>query len=54
MERASLWMRGSGTEPVFRVMADVEGLNTALHDRLLGWHRAMLNEADSAGGQSAG
>jgi phosphoglucomutase len=47
-ERASLWMRGSGTEPVFRVMADVEGLNTALHDRLLGWHRAMLNEADSA------
>jgi phosphoglucomutase len=46
-ERASLWMRGSGTEPVFRVMADVEGQNTLLHDWLLEWHRAMLNEADS-------
>jgi phosphoglucomutase len=47
-ERASLWMRGSGTEPVFRVMADVEGANKPFHDRLLEWHRAMLNEADSA------
>jgi phosphoglucomutase len=47
-ERSSLWMRGSGTEPVFRVLADVEGSNRPLHDRLLEWHRAMLNEADSA------
>jgi phosphoglucomutase len=47
-ERASLWMRGSGTEPVFRVMADVEGANGPFHDELLEWHRAMLAEADSA------
>jgi phosphoglucomutase len=47
-ERASLWMRGSGTEPVFRVMADIEGSNSALHDELLEWHRSMLHEADSA------
>ncbi|MDR3356898.1 MAG: phosphatidylglycerol lysyltransferase [Spirochaetaceae bacterium] len=45
-DRASLWMRGSGTEPVFRVMADVEGLAPALHDELLAWHRGMVLEAD--------
>jgi phosphomannomutase len=40
-------MRGSGTEPVFRIMADVEGANLHLHDSLLEWHRAMLTEADN-------
>jgi phosphoglucomutase len=44
-ESASLWMRGSLTEPVFRVMADVEGANPALHRELLDWHRAMALEA---------
>ncbi|MDR2796443.1 MAG: phosphatidylglycerol lysyltransferase [Spirochaetaceae bacterium] len=47
MDYASLWMRGSGTEPVFRVMADVEGVNPALHDRLLAWHRGMVLESQS-------
>jgi phosphoglucomutase len=44
-ECASLWMRGSGTEPVFRVMADVEGVNPVLHRQLLDWHRDMALEA---------
>jgi phosphoglucomutase len=43
-DRASIWMRGSGTEPVFRVMADVEGANPALHDELLAWQRGMILE----------
>jgi phosphoglucomutase len=45
MTRASIWMRGSGTEPVFRVMADVEGANTDMERRLLAWHRGMVLEA---------
>ena len=52
--RAFLWMRGSGTEPVFRVMADVDvescgSLEGAreLHDYLLTWHREMVRAADS-------
>jgi phosphoglucomutase len=47
---ASLWMRGSGTEPVFRVMADVEGANPVLHDQLLTWHRGMVLECQSQAG----
>jgi phosphoglucomutase len=45
-DRAAVWMRGSGTEPVFRVMADVEGANPALHDELLAWQRGMVLAAD--------
>jgi phosphoglucomutase len=48
-DRAALWMRGSGTEPVFRVMADVEGVNHALHDELLAWQRYMVLAADADG-----
>ena len=44
---ASIWMRGSGTEPVLRVMADVEGVNPALHDELLAWQRGMVLKAQS-------
>ncbi|MFP4562057.1 MAG: phosphatidylglycerol lysyltransferase [Spirochaetia bacterium] len=50
--RAFLWMRGSGTEPVFRVLVDVdaEGCGsmekaTELHDYLLEWNREMVREA---------
>ncbi|MDR2659701.1 MAG: phosphatidylglycerol lysyltransferase [Spirochaetaceae bacterium] len=43
---ASIWMRGSGTEPVFRVMADVDAGNSALERALLSWHRGMVLEAD--------
>ena len=40
-----LWMRGSGTEPVFRVMTDIEGNNPKGMTDLLQWHRGMVAEA---------
>ncbi len=43
---AYLWMRGSGTEPVFRVMTDIKGDKPEQMHELLDWHRAMV--ADSA------
>ncbi|NBC28455.1 MAG: hypothetical protein GVY29_00510, partial [Spirochaetes bacterium] len=39
---AFIWMRGSGTEPVYRVLADVRGDDTAFHDELLAWHTEMV------------
>lgn len=42
-----LWMRGSGTEPVFRVLVDCAGRDRSRHDRLLEWHRGMINRADT-------
>jgi phosphomannomutase len=45
--RAFLWMRGSGTEPVFRLLVDVEGERPELFDYLLNWQRSMIEEADS-------
>jgi phosphoglucomutase len=45
-ECASLWMRGSGTEPVFRVMADVAGADVGFERELLEWQRDMVTEAD--------
>jgi phosphoglucomutase len=44
--RAFLWMRGSGTESVFRVMADVEGGKAADEEYLLDWHVALVRAAD--------
>ncbi|AEV30516.1 phosphomannomutase [Sphaerochaeta pleomorpha str. Grapes] len=41
-----IWMRGSGTEPVFRVMADCEGSSQKRHDYLLAWQRDMIAKAD--------
>ncbi|HOX33888.1 MAG TPA: hypothetical protein PLB91_16275 [Spirochaetales bacterium] len=46
--RAFLWMRGSATEPVFRVMADVAGGLPADEEYLLDWHKAMVGAADRA------
>jgi phosphoglucomutase len=43
---ASIWMRGSATEPVFRVMADVEGTDRQLERSLIEWQRSMTIEAD--------
>ena len=43
---AYLWMRGSGTEPVFRVMTDIKGNDPEGMRELLDWHRRMV--ADSA------
>lgn len=45
-EAGFIWMRGSKTEPVFRVMADVRGARS-VEQYLLAWHRAILAEADS-------
>ena len=45
--RAFVWMRGSGTESVFRVMADVEGGRPEDEEYLLAWHTAMVRAADA-------
>jgi phosphoglucomutase len=44
---ACVWMRGSGTEPVFRVMADAEGPDKRLERELIEWQRRMVLEADA-------
>lgn len=46
LPRAFLWMRGSGTEPVFRVMADIDGGRAIDEEYLLAWHTALVREAD--------
>lgn len=43
---AFIWMRGSGTEPVFRIMCDVKGNNPEMEKALLSWETEMLLEAD--------
>ena len=43
---AFIWMRGSGTEPVFRILCDVRGNNPELEHKLLEWETAMLLKAD--------
>jgi phosphoglucomutase len=40
-------MRGSGTEPVFRVMAEAAGSDRQLERRLIDWQRRMVQEADA-------
>jgi phosphoglucomutase len=45
-ETAYIWMRGSATEPVFRVMADAEGDDSRVERFLLDWQRKMIMEAD--------
>ena len=42
---ACIWMRGSGTEPVFRVMADAP--SERLERYLIEWQRRMVMEADN-------
>jgi len=42
---AYIWMRGSATEPVFRIMADVEGSDTSVERDLLNWQHSMIIEA---------
>ena len=43
---AYIWMRGSGTEPVFRVLCDVKGNNKPQEEALLEWERQMILRAD--------
>jgi phosphoglucomutase len=44
---AYIWMRGSATEPVFRIMADAEGADTNIERFLLDWQNCMIMKADS-------
>ena len=46
--RAFLWARGSGTEPVMRIMADIEGGSREDEEYLLAWQSSMLRAADLA------
>lgn len=39
---AFIWMRPSGTEPLFRIMADVKGSDKELHDFLISWQKEMI------------
>lgn len=43
-----LWMRGSGTEPLFRILVDCEGAGAAIFDRLVDLHRRTTVEAATA------
>lgn len=43
---AFIWMRGSKTEPIFRIMADIKGDLNA-EKELVGWQKEMLTEADN-------
>ena len=44
---AFIWMRGSGTEPVFRIMCDVKGNRPEMEKEFLQWETEMLQKADS-------
>jgi len=44
---AFIWMRGSGTEPVFRIMCDVRGDHSEEEQELLQWETDMLLKADN-------
>ena len=43
---AFIWMRGSGTEPVFRIMCDVKGNKPEEEKELLEWETKLIKEAD--------
>ena len=43
---AFIWMRGSGTEPVFRIMCDVRGDKVDEEKALLAWETELLGKAD--------
>ena len=43
---AFMWMRGSGTEPVFRIMCDVKGDNEKMEKELLEWETQLILESD--------
>ncbi len=46
--KAFLWMRASGTEPVFRIMADIEAGSPEDEEYFLSWHRQMVRSADAS------
>ena len=46
-QNAFMWMRGRGTEPVFRILCDVRGINKEAEAELTEWERSMLAKADA-------
>lgn len=44
---AFIWMRPSGTEPVFRIMCDVKGDSPNQEASLLEWETSLIKKADS-------
>jgi phosphoglucomutase len=44
---AFIWMRPSGTEPVFRVMCDVKGNRPKEERSLLAWETSLIKKADA-------
>ena len=44
---AFIWMRGSGTEPVFRIMCDVRGDNAEEEKELLAWETELIQKSDN-------
>jgi phosphomannomutase len=42
---AAIWMRGSATEPVFRIMADTAGTDKEFERFLLNWQHRMIMKA---------
>ena len=40
-----IWMRGSGTEPVFRILVDCRGDDKNREETLLRWHTNLVKEA---------
>ncbi|MBQ9238553.1 MAG: phosphoglucomutase [Treponema sp.] len=48
---AFLWMRGSQTEPLFRILCDVQGARPELEHDILEWGRALLTAADDTAEQ---
>ena len=43
---AFIWMRGSGTEPVFRIMCDVKGDKPEMETALLKWETELIKKSD--------
>lgn len=41
-----MWMRGSGTENIYRIMVDAQGEDQGRHDYLLLWHHSLVQSAD--------
>ncbi|UTC64873.1 phosphoglucomutase [Treponema sp. OMZ 788] len=41
-----IWMRGSGTEPIFRIMADIKGPSPEDEKYLVEWQGEMVRRAD--------
>ncbi len=45
LDIASVWMRGSGTEPLFRILADCEGTHFDILNELIEWQRREVAKA---------